>query len=74
MEKNKIKVILIEIFDENNNAWEWHEIVRDTPETDIDKERKETFQEFIDFEADEETQKYIDENWKKNTRVYHLSV
>ena len=68
--EEKIKVHLIEVYNDNTNAFEWAKIVR-KDKIDINTARKKAFAEFYGLCTDYE---YVKSDWEENTRYTELTI
>lgn len=78
----KIKVWLVEYFNENNNCWEWGNIIRQSEATEK-QARIETMadsfgcgynKEKEEIEGDVDDIKYVKDNWEDKTRAWGLEI
>ena len=76
----KIDIYLVEYFNENENCWEWGNVVRQSEYTE-EYARISTFADNhgVDFNSDtftgeKEDIEYVKNNWEDNTRAWSLKV
>lgn len=68
----KINITIIEVFDDNQNCWEWVEVVR-TDDIDMNKTRKEVYMMYFGFDL-EEDKDYIKANYLRGTKITNLEI
>lgn len=69
MKTIKEPIYLVEVFNENENHWEWQAIRLQVNTTETEA-RKEAYMEFYGIDDDQE---YVEKNYKENTRVFNIN-
>jgi hypothetical protein len=67
---SKIKVILIEVFNENENHWEWYTVKRFDDTQDVEKLKKEMWEEFIGERSELDNE----DDYFDNTRDFIINI